>query len=149
MKATVVEHTVWVIDTLCWRCTSNWRFRRWNVRLSSVLRDVCATCLLDWIFETRWFQVRSVLRWSRGVGQSDSFHQSIQVECTELVDRPLDQSVTNALGGWFIDPFQDPSPSHLPRDPITEGASHAKRRTSLFISSISWTKRPYSRYETE
>lgn len=25
MKATVVEHTVWVIDTLCWRCTSSVR----------------------------------------------------------------------------------------------------------------------------
>lgn len=153
MKATVVEHTVWVIDTLCWRCTSSVRVA---LAFSSLKCYVTygtqgRTCDLPVGLDI-WDKVvsspfsSSMVQWD---WPNYSFHQCFQVECIEFVDRRIDQSVTNDSVGWFIDPSQDPNPSHLPHYPFTEGASHAKRRTSLFISRISWTQRTYSRHENE
>ena len=58
-----------------------------------MLRDVRTTCLLDWIFETRWFQLRSVLRRFTGADRRDSFHLVSRVDDVEranLVDSFLE-----------------------------------------------------------
>lgn len=112
MKAPGVEHTVWVIDTLCSRCA-------WPVRVElafsslkcyhfAMLMDVRTTCLLDWIFETRWFQFRSVLRRFIGADRRDSLH---------LVSR-VDGCQARKFGWWLpwrsrMSPLTKSAPVHL------------------------------------
>ena len=156
MKAAVVEHTVCGIDTVSWSCAWSSRFELAfpSPKCYFVPGTQGRMCDLPVGLDI-WDKVVSIpfsssrVEWSRSVWFGPS---SVTVRLISSAQIPLIALLINrwqiSVGG-FIDPSQDRISSHLAYYLITEGANHARRRTPLFISRISWAQRTYSRDENE